>query len=80
MNACQGHTTACTGADLRPVRFGLSRAVSVVCEGCRSTNLYQSAMVTERRVVAVPVAKDRRRFVPAWLRGLTAIDRTGLLR
>lgn len=80
MNGCTGHTTACDGTDLRPVRFGLSRTLSVVCAGCRSTNLYVSAYVVERRTAAVPVTADRRRFVARWVRSLTAVDRTGLIR
>ena len=76
MMKCIGATNACNGTDLMPVRFGLRRDYSVVCSGCRSTDLYRSAMTVERRQRAVPVSTDRRRFVPAWLRGLKARDLT----
>lgn len=73
---CVGATDSCTGLDLLPVRFGLRRDVSIVCSGCRGTALYMSAATIERRVSAVPVKAERRRFVPAWLERLTARDLT----
>jgi hypothetical protein len=35
--------------------------------------------IVDRRVASVPVTVDRRRFVPAWLRNLSARDETGRL-
>lgn len=82
MNACQGHTSCCTGADLIPVQFGRSPRTLLICSGCRGTSLFQSAYTVERRARAVPVATERRRdaWKPVWLRNLTARDETGLLR
>lgn len=54
MTACHGHTSLCTGHDLRPVRFGVE-APRLLCAGCRS-----SALGSEAVVVGPAIAAEKR--------------------
>jgi hypothetical protein len=78
MTSCTYNTPAHDDRDILPVRLGLGRDVRLACAGCRehiSASTY--LRVVERREASVPVARDRRRFVPAGLRNLTGRDETG---
>lgn len=77
MTPCSGNTSACDGLDLAPVRIGLRRDVLVFCGACRATAEGMGLRVVERRAVSVPVAQERRAFVPAWRRRGLAVDLTG---
>lgn len=66
-------------AAVRPYAYALARRTTLLDDGC-AKQLFQIGMgltPIERRVADIPVADDRRRFVPAWLRHLTARDETG---
>jgi hypothetical protein len=80
LNGCAGNTTMCDGLDLAPVKLGLRPQLIVMCSGCRRAAAAMGAHIVERRVAAVPVAIDRRRFVAPWRRSLVARDLTGALR
>lgn len=74
---CQGNTTTCDGLELAPVKLGLRNDVFVLCAGCRRTASAMGAQIVERRVAQVPVAVERRAWVPRWRRGDLARDLTG---
>jgi hypothetical protein len=83
VNGCSGNTSKCDGRDLMPVRLGLGRGeIRIFCGACRSTAAAMGLHVIERRIADVPDARrrDRRRFVPTWLRNLKARDMSGVLR
>lgn len=63
----------------RPHAQYLGHRVVDVCAECviSLTAIGMSLTPVERRVADVPVARDRRRFLPAWLANLTARDETG---
>lgn len=73
MTACAAPSIRHDGLDLRPVRIGLRPELLILCSGCRLAAATDGLVrIVERRSVDLPVTHDRRRFVPAWLRGLTA--------
>jgi hypothetical protein len=76
MNRCQA---SCRGADQRAFRLAMRRDVFTACRDCAAwlTSQGLTLIPVERRSASVPVASDRRRFVPPWLRNLTARDETG---
>ena len=75
---CTGNTAACTGLDLRPVRFSTEEP-SLLCAGCRATPLGREGTVVERRVTRQSVPLERR-FRPRWLRRAAAKDLSGTAR
>ena len=76
MTRCAAVTTTCDGLDPLPVKLGLRPDVLVLCAGCRRTAGAMGLRVVERRVAAVRVAIERRRFVPPWLANLRGRDET----
>lgn len=81
MNGCASNCTQCDGRDLAPVRLGMSPTVRTFCGACREKAAAMGAVVNlvERRVAALPVAEDRRRWVAPWRRNLLARDESGLV-
>jgi CBS-domain-containing membrane protein len=79
MNGCAGNTTACDGRDLAPVRLGMSPTVRTFCGACRETAAAMGAVVNlvERRVAALPVVTERRRWIAPWTRRNLARDESG---
>ena len=66
-------------AVVRPYAFALGRRTTLLGDDCAAalTKIGMSLTPIERRVAAVQVPEDRRRFVPAWIRNLTSRDETG---
>lgn len=70
--------TPCHGEDRKAYRFAMRHDVFAICDECAEylTRAGLTLIPVERRTRAVPVVKERRRFVPRWLRGLTAREMT----
>jgi hypothetical protein len=84
MTGCSGKAAACRGGPVRPFTDPIDRrrAVTLMCVEC-ATSLNASGtgfVETDRRVTDIPVAVDRRPFMPAWRRNLLAKDMTGARR
>ena len=76
MNACEFHELGCNQRDVLPVRLWPRRDLQLMCSGCRAS-IGQVVTIVERRVAAVRVARDRRRFTARWIRiGNLARDET----
>ena len=70
MTSCRFGEVGCNQLDVMPVRLGFRRDLQLACSGCRAS-ISQVVTVVERRVTTRPHpgGRDRRRFIPAWLRG-----------
>ena len=66
MTTCNGHTTACTGGPLIPVRIRSDRRETMVCRGCLDVWLAMGADVVDLR--------------PEWVKRGTAKDFSGAAR
>lgn len=64
---------------VRPYSYALGRRTTLLDDDCarKLSQIGMALTMIERRVADVAVTEDRRRFVPAWLRGLTNRDETG---
>lgn len=79
MSGCQHD---CQGRDQQAYRVAMTQRVIVACAEHRAYLEAEGITLVpvDRRSQAVPVARDRRRWLPTWRRNAAAKDMTGATR